>query len=167
MIIKKFKIFEESKFKGFDVIDLKYDAPSYKTKPEEQKEFIVKNISKLENKDKIFKLYLDVMNSLASDGKIHDKKISGYIITAFNNHTKTNNVYYGHFEKERLGYIHVELTPFSDKNDIIWNKTFQKAVVFKKEKDANKIKNTIKKEKQYYNYIFKVEKITLNTGYYF
>lgn len=165
--LKNFKLFENKKFKGYEVIDLKYDAPSYKTKPEEQKKFIKNNVEKLQDKAKIYKVYLNLMNALASDNQKMDKKIEGYVITVYNEHTNINSVYCGHFDDKMLGYIHINLTTYGKFDDIKYNKTFGKAVVFKHKKDAEKVKNEIKDIPEYYYMKFKIRKITLSQGYYY
>lgn len=165
--ILKYKMFEQLKFKGYEVYDLKYDAPSYVKDPKKQKEIIKNNIDKIDDDSKIYNLYINVMNNLSSDNQNIDKKIKGYIISAFNNHTRIDMAYCGHLDKEWLGYIHIELTPYGDIDDIVWNKTASKAVVFKNKKDAEEVMNKIKKGKQYYFYDFKVKEITLNQGFQF
>lgn len=160
MKLKKF-----NDFKGYPTLDLNYSKPAYKTDPKEQKEFIKNNIDKLDDKHLIKKLYLEVSNILMANGKTHDKEISGYFISGFNNDTRLDMYYCGHTKKEMLGYKHVELTPYGTISDIKMNSSHFKVVIFKNKSDAEKIKKEISEIDNYSHIDFKVKKITLSTWY--
>lgn len=143
-------------YKGYEIIDPKYDKPSYKQSKEERLKFIKDNIDKIEQSTIIDKMYKELLNYLNSESKFMDEDVNGYVIVG-KKQDGTKVVYAGDIEKKVLGYKHINFTTYDKENDIIYNRTLHKPVIFKYKRDANKKMNELKKEDELYTNIWDIK----------
>lgn len=171
MNIKKFKDINENKltkepiyYDGYEILDLEYDKPSFKFEKKDKITFIKNNIEKLNDKNLVDLLYKKLLNFLYTENKLSNKSIIGYVIVGKKD-DGTKVVYCGDFDKNYLGYKHINFTTYNSLGDIIYFRTSQKPIIFKKKSDTLKKLNSIKDEQLYskiWNIKLSIKKVELS-----